>query len=150
MYPDIYAARQPDKPAIIMAGTGETVTYRELTDRSRRLAQLFYDVGLRPGDHVAVFMENNPRYFDVVWGTYRAGLYCTSINRYLQADEAAYIINDSETQVVIASAAMGEVASQLPELTPNCKVFPGDGRTDRRVLVVRGRGRPLSRRASRP
>ena len=41
MYPGRYARETPDKPAVIMAGTGETVTYVELDARSNRLAQLW-------------------------------------------------------------------------------------------------------------
>ncbi|MHB8464731.1 MAG: AMP-binding protein, partial [Acidimicrobiales bacterium] len=48
MYPGTFAATTPDKPAIVM-GTGERVTYRELEDGSRRLAQLLWRRGLRPG-----------------------------------------------------------------------------------------------------
>ncbi len=40
-----------------MAGSGEVVTYRELDERSSRLARLFREAGLRPGDHAAMFME---------------------------------------------------------------------------------------------
>ena len=54
-------AEQPDKVAYVMAGSGETVTYRELNDRSNQLAQLFYAAGLRFGDHIAILMENRAR-----------------------------------------------------------------------------------------
>ncbi len=61
MYPGIHAQTTPDKPAVIMAGPrfdGTVVTYAELEDRSRRLAQLWWAAGLRPGDHVAILAEN--------------------------------------------------------------------------------------------
>ena len=41
MWPGQHAATRPDHPALIMAGSGETVTYAELDERSNRLAQLF-------------------------------------------------------------------------------------------------------------
>src|SRR5438309_1197568 len=49
-YPGVHAQKFPDKPAYIMAGSGETVTYGELNDRSNQLAQLLYQRGVRPGD----------------------------------------------------------------------------------------------------
>src|SRR5438093_83862 len=43
MYPAVHAKTNPDKPAVIMAGEGRVVTYRELDDRSNQLAQLLHD-----------------------------------------------------------------------------------------------------------
>ena len=42
-----------------MAGSGETVTYRQLDEQSNRIAQLFRSLGLKAGDHIALFLENN-------------------------------------------------------------------------------------------
>lgn len=77
-----------------MAGSGERVTYRELDERSNRLAQLMWAAGLRLGDHVAVLLENNVRYPEVYWAAVRSGLYITTVNRYLTGEEAAYIVQD--------------------------------------------------------
>ena len=44
-----YNRANPDKPAYIMAGSGEVVTYRELNDRSNQGAQLFRSLGLERG-----------------------------------------------------------------------------------------------------
>ena len=88
-YPGAHAATSPDKPAVVMAGTGEMVTYGELDERSIRLARLWREAGLDAGDHVALLADNHPRYFEVFWAALRSGLYITTINRYLTADEAA-------------------------------------------------------------
>ncbi len=56
MYPGAHSQTQPDKPALIMAGTGKTVTYAELDERSNRLAQWWYAAGLRTGDGVAMLL----------------------------------------------------------------------------------------------
>src|SRR2546423_4822042 len=117
-YPGVFAQKTPDKPAVIMAGSGETVTYRQLDDRSNRLAQLFWDRGLRPGDHVAVFMENNARYHEAVWATLRSGLYLTTINSHLTAPEVDYILGDCEAQVLVTSQALRDVAAQLVPVMP--------------------------------
>jgi long-chain acyl-CoA synthetase len=52
-------------------------------------------------------------------GAERSGLYYTCINSYLAPDEVAYIINDSQSKIVVTSAAKREVAMQLPALCPN-------------------------------
>ena len=120
MHPGRHAETSPDKAAHIMAGTGETISYRELDERANRLAQLMWDVGLRRGDHVALFMENHPRYFEVYWAAIRSGLYLTTVNRYLGPEEAAYIVDDCGAKLLVTSAALGDVAeSMLPQI-PGC------------------------------
>lgn len=52
---------------MIMAGSGEVVTYRQLDERSNQLARLWRERGLVTGDHVAIFSENQPRFFEVMW-----------------------------------------------------------------------------------
>nr|WP_294510048.1 acyl-CoA synthetase [uncultured Rhodopila sp.] len=117
------AAQAPDRAAVIDSGSGEIVTYRQLDERSNRLAQFFYAAGLRRGDTVALFMENTPRFFEVVWAARRSGLYLTAVNRYLTVEEAAYIIADCDAQVLISSFARADVAAALPGRLPRCRHF---------------------------
>jgi len=120
MYPGKWAREFPEKAAIVHAVTGESVSHGELNERSNRLAQLMWDDGLRPGDHVAIFMENNLRYFEVVWAALRSGLYLTTINRYLTGEEAGYILDNCEARVLVASHALAEIAAELPAHAPSC------------------------------
>jgi len=103
----------PDKPALIMGGTGAVVTHGELESRSRRLAQLLHARGLRPGDHVAVLLENEPTYFEVFWAAQRSGLYLTPVNWHLRPDEAGYIVEDCGASAVVVAASLASVASGL-------------------------------------
>jgi len=98
MYPGHWAKIQGEKAAAINSATGESITYAELNDRSNQLAQFMYSEGLRKGDHVAIMMENNLRYFEFIWAALRSGLYFTTINRYLTLEYAAYIFNDCVAQ----------------------------------------------------
>jgi fatty-acyl-CoA synthase len=119
----VHAVATPDKPAVIMAGSGELLTFEELNDRSNQLAQLWYAAGLQRGDHVSILMENNIRYFEAYWAAVRSGLYFTTINRYLQPEETAYILQDSGSRSLITSAAMAEVVAPVPALAPGCEVL---------------------------
>ncbi|MCK9902075.1 acyl-CoA synthetase [Frankia sp. Cpl3] len=110
MYPGSYAASAPDRPAIVMARSGEIVTYRELDDRSARLARLLHARGLRTGDVVALLAENHPRFLEVLWAAVRSGLYLTAINRYATAEEIAYILRDSQASALVATAKLAAVA----------------------------------------
>lgn len=60
MYPGTHAGAHPDKPAIVMDQSGESVSYGQLEDRSARLASALRDRGLRRGDVVALLAEARP------------------------------------------------------------------------------------------
>jgi fatty-acyl-CoA synthase len=122
VYPGAHAKTEPDKPALIMGRSGEVVTYAELDARSNRLARLLWANGLRPGGHVAIFMENNPRYPEVYWAAIRSGLYLTTVNRHLSVDEAAFVIDDSGAEALVTSRALADVAAQLVSRIPKCRL----------------------------
>lgn len=123
MYPGKWAGEFPDKAAAIHAVTGASTSYKELNDRSNQLAQLMWAKGLRPGDHVAIFMENNLRYFEVIWAAMRSGLYLTTINQYLTSEEAGYILDNCGARVIVSSRGMSSVAGTLHEFAPNCHTW---------------------------
>ncbi|MFO1269112.1 MAG: AMP-binding protein [Rubrivivax sp.] len=102
--------KHPDRAAFVMAASGETVTYAELEARSNRLAHLLRAEGLKRLDHYAVFMENNSRYLETNAAGERTGLYYTCVNSFLTAGELAYIVDNSESQVLITSIAKWPVA----------------------------------------
>jgi long-chain acyl-CoA synthetase len=110
----VFARRQamahPDKPAIIMALSGETLTFGEYEERSNRVARLLREAGLRRGDHIAVFIENSPALLEIEGGAERAGLYYSLINTYLGADEVAYVVANSQAKLLFSSVAKRQVA----------------------------------------
>jgi long-chain acyl-CoA synthetase len=118
VYPGTYAARTPDKPAVIIDETGRTLTYGELDERSTRLARVLHEAGLRKGDHIAFLSDNTPEVYEVYWAALRSGLYVTGVNHHLSADEAAYIVDDCGARAVIVSAAKAELASAIVPGTP--------------------------------
>ncbi len=104
-----------------MAGTGTTVTYGELEDRANRLAHLLRAEGLERGQHYSVFMENHERHIECSAAGERSGLYYTCINSYLTAEEVAYIVDNSDSEVLITSASRQAIAlaaaAACPKLT---------------------------------
>jgi len=112
------AMTHSDKPAIIMASSGETVTFGEYEERSNRVAHLLRDAGLRRGDHIAVFMENSTRLLEIEGGAERTGLYYSLINTYLGADEVAYIVANSQAKLLFTSAAKRPVAEAAAAKSP--------------------------------
>ena len=108
--PRVHRETRPLHPALVMAGSGETVSFAELDARANRLAQVLHGHGLRPGDGVAVLLENSSRVFDCYWAAIRSGLYLTPINAHLGPDEAAYIIEDCGAKALITSCALRDLA----------------------------------------
>ncbi|HUB38273.1 MAG TPA: AMP-binding protein [Streptosporangiaceae bacterium] len=118
MYARQHAAAHPDQAAIIMAASGETVTYGEYEARCNQVAHLLRAAGLQRGDHISVFMENNARMLEIEGGAERTGLYFTLINRYLAPDEVAYIVTNSHSRLLFSSAAMRDVAEAAAKQCP--------------------------------
>jgi acyl-CoA synthetase (AMP-forming)/AMP-acid ligase II len=101
-----------------MAGSGETISYRELEARSNRAAHLLRKLGLRSGDAVALMLENHPRYLELAWAAQRSGLYLVAVSSRLVPAEAAYIVRDSGAKAFITSPALGDIARAVtPELS---------------------------------
>ncbi|WP_407178057.1 AMP-binding protein [Bradyrhizobium sp. STM 3562] len=136
MYTGKHARLRPLQPAFIMASTGEAVTYRELEARANRLAHLFRQHGLKRHDHYAIFMENNSRYIEACGAGERSGLYFTCVNSYLTAGELAYILDNSQSRILITSRAKLDVAREAIKQCPRielCIVADGAGESARIV-----------------
>ncbi|MBN8805280.1 MAG: acyl-CoA synthetase [Sphingopyxis sp. 65-8] len=113
MHPSVHAASSPDKPAVIVAETGETISYAELDTASNRAAQLFRSHGLKHDDVVAFMLENTPHYYGLTWGAQRAGLRYVCISSRLTQDETDYILENSGAKMLVVSASLASAALQL-------------------------------------
>jgi len=112
-HPSITAETYPHKPAIIMGGSGEMVTYRQLDERSNQGAQLFRSLGLKAGDHIGMMLENNRQFLEIVWAAQRSGLIFTPISTHLTRDETAYILDNCGAKLFIGSLKLADVAEQV-------------------------------------
>jgi len=132
MYPGVYAASKADQPAVIMASSGETITYGELEARQNRLAHFLRARGMKRLDHYAIFMENNSRYVECCGAGERSGYYFTCVNSFLTPEELAYIVNNCEAKVLVTSQAKRDVALEALKSCPKVELTlvvdgPGDG-----------------------
>ncbi len=122
MYPGAFVESHGSKPAVIMADTGWTQTFSELDQRANQLSRVFRSAGLQPGDHVALCMENHPRFLEILWGCEYAGLIYTAISSRLTAEESAYIINDCGARAYITSSYKAGLAEALLAMTPRVEL----------------------------
>jgi long-chain acyl-CoA synthetase len=136
MYTGNHARLRPLQPAFIMANSGESVSYAELEARTNRLSHLFRKYGMKRLDHYAIYMENNSRYLEACGAGEKAGLYFTCVNSYLTAPELAYILNNSQSRILITSVAKLDIAREALKDCPNvklCIVADGKSESDRIV-----------------
>lgn len=110
MHPRHHAATDPNKPATIMADTGETLTYGALEARANQGAQAFRRMGLKSGDAIAVWLPNGLDYYELFWAAQRAGLLFVPLAVTLTAEEAAYIIEDSGAKLVVVNGKIAHLA----------------------------------------
>jgi len=114
-HPSCHARTRPDAIAMVVADTGEMLSYRQLDEGSNQVAQLLRARGLQPGQHIGVMLRNCPELACVYWGATRCGLFVTLLSTHLKPDEAAYILRDCAARVLITTVALGETPRALAE-----------------------------------
>ena len=84
------ARQRPDSPAIL-EGAALHATHGQWAARSAGLAGRLREAGLQPGDRVLLFARNHPRYLEVLWGLWWAGLVAVPVNAKLHPREVEWI-----------------------------------------------------------
>jgi fatty-acyl-CoA synthase len=146
MHPITHAAARPDHPAIIMAGSSETVSYAAMDATANRCARLLRAKGLARGDHFALLMENNALYLQLVWGSQRAGTMMVPVSTRLTAPEIAYIMRDAGVRLLLTSIKYAEVAERLRIECPDCEtlVLGSEGADDLAAALATQDAAPLA------
>jgi 3-oxocholest-4-en-26-oate---CoA ligase len=134
----------PDRECIV---AGERrLTWRQVTDRTRRLAGLLAGAGLglrrdpdpgagdpweSPHDHVAVYLHNGPEYLECMLGAWKARCAAINVNYRYVAGELTYVLRDSRAAAVVYHAALAprlaEVLPDLPDIRLLLQVHDGSG-----------------------
>lgn len=113
-HPSFHALSTPTRPALVLAESGRWVSYEELEARSNKVANFFRAQGLQRGDAVAIFLENHPRYLEIVWGAQRAGLVFVAVSSRLSASELGYILKDSNAKLIVSSSFAVSLLAGVP------------------------------------
>jgi long-chain acyl-CoA synthetase len=103
-----HAARRPGQLALASAYGDRT--FRELNERTNRLAHRLARNGLVAGDAIAVVARNRPEFVEGYCAALRSGLRFTPVNWHLTGEETAYIIDNCEAKAVIYDAGLGSAA----------------------------------------
>ena len=128
-----WAARNPEKTAAVFPDSGAHLTFAALFSRASRIAQWLIGLGLRPGEGIALLLENRPEFLELAFAARLAGLYYTPLSIHLRPREVAHVLRDSDAKLLLVSPAMAGLALEL--------VAEGAGSEERRRFAL-GEGLP--------
>jgi len=89
-----------DNPAVLYRD--RVLTFRQLDERSTRLANALLALGLRKGDRVAIQSRNCPEVVEIECALYKAGLVKAALNPRFTASEASDVVENCTPRVLIA------------------------------------------------
>jgi fatty-acyl-CoA synthase len=101
----------PDRVAI--AYEGREWTYRQLHERAGRLAHALAALGVRRGDRVAYLGANHPTFLETLFAAGQLGAVFVPLNWRLAEPELAYIVRDSQPEVLVHAREFASVADRL-------------------------------------
>jgi carnitine-CoA ligase len=111
-------AEIPDEPLLIWED--QHVTYREFNEHANRAANVWHDLGVRRGDHVAFMVDNKPELLYAWFGLAKLGATLVAINTGFKGRETRYILEHSQAKYLLIDDAYAAVvengASELPRL----------------------------------
>ncbi|MDX6455517.1 MAG: hypothetical protein QOD48_1624, partial [Gaiellaceae bacterium] len=93
-------------------------TYRELRDRTRQFSGALRELGVRPGDRVAVLSSNTPLLLEAHYGVPGCGAVLVALNYRLHASELAQIVAHSGASVVLYDSELAALADDMLRLIP--------------------------------
>ena len=113
---DAAVARSPDKPYLIFED--QTITYRELRSRVDRAANAFRSLGIARGDRVSLLLPNAPAFLECWLGLSSLGASIVPVNTAFRAREARYVVDHSESRLLVAHGRYLDVARETAAECP--------------------------------
>ncbi|GAA2426105.1 acyl-CoA synthetase [Actinomadura vinacea] len=121
------AAAVPDRECLIWRD--RRMTWREVTERTRRLAHVLHSHGLgvhgdpaaarpweSPHDHMALYLHNGPEYLEGLLGAHKARVAAFNVNYRYVDDELAQLFRDSRPRAVLYHARFADVIGRVARL----------------------------------
>ena len=138
-----HAANRPDDLALVQ---GERrLTWREANTRINQLANGLLDRGIKPGDRVAVMLENSIQWFELVVACQKIGASTVFVSYRSAAPEIGYLLSNSQASLLFFGAEHADVvreARSQSTLPNGCWIRVGEGLGDEFVdyeaIVERG------------
>src|SRR5262245_7429306 len=93
------AERFPERAATIFFGA--RLSYRALNEAANRFAHALLNLGLKPGDRVALMLPNCPQFLIAFYGALKAGAVVVATNPLYTPRELEYQLNDAEVETLV-------------------------------------------------
>ena len=107
----------PDKTALIFIDS--KISYRQLNEMANRFANFLLDMGVKPGDKVAMLMPNMPQLVAATYGAWKAGAVVVMNNPLYTDKELEYQFNNSESSILVA---IDLICPRMIALQPKTKI----------------------------
>jgi 3-oxocholest-4-en-26-oate---CoA ligase len=118
---EIVADAVPERLALV-AGD-RRLTYSQLDERANRFAQHLLDRGVEPGDKVAIYSWDRAEWVEAMLGTYKARAVPVNVNYRYVADEARYILDNSDAVAVVFERAFAPVVNAIRADLPKLRHY---------------------------
>ena len=114
------SARSFPQHLAIAHGTS-TWTYAQFNERANRFADSLRQLGVSRNDHVALLMYNEPQLLEAMFACFKLGCGCVPINFRLHPNEFSFIIDQSESTIVVATPQFNEPLKQHRDHLPRVR-----------------------------
>lgn len=115
------ADAQPDQIAVVLGD--EEIRWRDLDDNAARLASVFATHGVSRGSRVAQLLYNDAAYLESVYALFKLRATPVNVNYRYLVNEVAYILNNSEAEVLVYHASLADRVEGLRELVPSLRML---------------------------
>src|SRR4030042_974305 len=111
-----WARQIPDRPAVFFQD--RALSYRELNALANRVAHHFLGLGARPGDLVALYMENCPEYLALIAGLNKIGVVASLINTHLRQHPLVHALTICSPRWIVASETLAPALQDVEDQSP--------------------------------
>ncbi|MBL6901952.1 MAG: acyl-CoA synthetase [Luminiphilus sp.] len=123
----------PNRAALICEE--KTVTWSQFNDRAARLASLFEKHGVTNGASVGLYMLNCNEYTEAHFGCFKQSICPVNVNYRYRAEELIYLLDNSDSEVVIYHASFAPRITEIKSSLPKIKLYiQVDDGTDNELL----------------
>ena len=105
LFDNLFGAHSESDAPFLYLINGESVTYKNFLILSSKIANAFFDLGLKPGDCVAIQVQKSPEMLNIYAACAQSGLVFLPLNPSYTVDELEYFIENSEARLIICDEA---------------------------------------------
>ena len=96
-------------------------TYAELDSNSNLIAQGLLELGIKPDSRIAYLAKNTDYFFEIFYGSLKARAVVVGVNYRLAAEEVAYVLENSNSEILFVSPEFFEIIDQISDRLSSIK-----------------------------